>query len=53
MMDTLLIASAYLLIGACWVSVVDQYIFKNMTDFHKFLSLLLWPLDIFMGGVSR
>ena len=52
-MNELLILFIYLFIGACWVSVVDEYIFKAMTTFHKCISFMFWPFDIIMGGITR
>lgn len=51
-MTELLISSSYLLIGACWVSVADEYIFTEMTNLHKLISLIAWPIDIVMGGIT-
>ena len=52
-MDMLLIVSIYLLLGACWTNIADEYIFKDMKGKHKFVSFIFWPLDILMGGMTR
>ena len=45
----------YLLVGACWANISEEFVFKNngMTTIHKLLSTILWPLDIVIGGMSR
>ena len=52
-MIELLILSSYLLIGACWVSIADEYIFKPMTKARKLISFIFWPYDIVIGGITR
>jgi hypothetical protein len=45
----------YLLIGACWANIADEFVFKKtrMTTLHKIVSFTLWPLEIIIGGMSR
>ena len=54
-MDILLIVSIYLLLGACWANIADEFVFKRakMTMMHKIVSFTLWPLEIVIGGMSR
>ena len=52
-MDTLLIASAYLLIGSCWANVVGEFLFDDTTVSHKILSIILWPIEIIVAGITR
>jgi len=52
-MIELFIVSIYLLIGACWVNVADEFIFAKMTRTHKFIGFMFWPLHILIGGITR
>ena len=53
-MSELLIAFVYLLIGYCWKNIAEEFVFRKtgMTSLHKIVSFILWPLEIFVGGMS-
>ena len=52
-MSELFLVSVYFLLGACWVNIIDEFVFTDMTGLHKLASFLFWPGDILMGGMTR
>ena len=52
-MIVLLIASLYLLIGACYANIIDEFICTDLGTTGILAHTLLWPISVLVGGVTR